>query len=140
MATTKGRGAFIAPKDVETFIRKIVKDDKALTSDGLGELLGVPHQAIVRLRKTGADKLTALAMAAVVAGLDPFNGASLKGEDLPTIPNTPNGHAFTKEPPKPRMTSAERRAALEANLRAQIEAEMKAKYGITDEVKEPEAA
>lgn len=132
--------AYLTPEVTELFLRKLVTDKLAETTDEVGAMLGGGHQMVVRLRKNGGTYAEALAMAAILKGLKPFSLDSISAEGLAEVPNTPTGHALVKQPPKPKESRAEMRARLEVELRAQIEAEIRAKYKLPAEVPETVAA
>jgi len=130
--------AYLTPKTVELFLRKLVTDKIATTSDEAGELLGGGHLTIVRLRKKGGTYAEALAMAAVLRKLKPFSAETVNGAELVEIAGTPTGHALVKAPPKVRETAAQMRERLESEIRAKVEAELRKKYNLPPDTSMPE--
>jgi hypothetical protein len=130
--------AYLTPATVELFLRKLVTEKMATTSDEAGELLGGGHQTIVRLRKKGGTYAEALAMAAVFKKLKPFSAEAVNGAELAEIAGTPTGHALVKAPPKVRETAKQMRERLEAEIRAKVEAELRKKYNLPADTSMPE--
>jgi hypothetical protein len=120
--------AYLPPETVELFLRKLVTDKLATTTDEAGALLGGGHLTITRMRIKGATYGEAVLMTAVLKKLKPFSAESVNVDELAEIAATPTGRSLLKRVKKPRENSAERRTRVENEMRAQIEAELRKKY------------
>lgn len=119
---------YITPEGVDLFLRKVLDAGRVTTTDALADLMGSTHLALVRLRKRGGNKQDAIIMAAILAGIGPFEPDKLKGADkLPDLNPAKSSHNLTKPVPKRQETRAEYRARIEAEVRAEIMAEFAAK-------------
>lgn len=124
---------YIAPEGVDLFLRKVLDAGRITTTDKLADLMGSSHLAIVRLRKRGGSKQDAIIMAAVLAGLTPFDASKLKGVDkLPELNPAKSSQNLVKPVPKKQESRAEYRARIEAEVRAEIMAELAAKQPETE--------
>lgn len=98
------------------------------------EVLGVARRTVNRARQSGGDRMLSLACSALVHGA----GVYFIPEDVAELPKLPKYAGRGR--PEGSKDRAPRRTAVETpeQMRERIEAEVRAKYGITDE--ESEAA
>jgi len=120
---------FMSGEQFEAFSRRMLAANAIRDIYDLAEQLGVTVRTINRMRDTGGDKMLALACQALVNGLTPFDEVEVP-DTAPVLPKYgARGRPDGSKDRSPRKRTVE----TEDEMRARIEAEVRAKFGLPPE-------
>jgi hypothetical protein len=126
------REPFMPAEHFEAFTRQMLAAGAISNSNDLAALFGTQRRSVNRMRELGGDRILALACAALINDLEPF-AQTIDADKMPALPKRVGSGRL----PGPRPSKLETEAA----MRARIEAELRAKYGLPPmETEEDEVA